>query len=148
MAANGYSIQLSSAGVATPMITLLLPLLISMSSGVGSLIMMSKQRDAELALSGIVGATPAQRIAMPILEAVIITITGAILGVMMAAIALGFLAIGFPAAGFIFAYSPNYLIFAMTLAVALLITVSATVLPTLRGLRMPESRMIARLVAE
>lgn len=67
---NGINVKLSSAGVATMMVTLLLPLLISMSSGVGSLIMMSKQRDAELALSGIVGTTPAQRVAMPILEAI------------------------------------------------------------------------------
>ncbi len=148
LAANGYDNKLSSSGAATLLVTLFLPLLISLSSGVGSLIMMSKQRDAELALSGIVGTTPAQRVAMPIMEALIITVTGTLLGLAMVAISIGFLSIGAPAAGFVFAFSPNYAMFLATLGVTTLITVVATLLPTLRSLRLAEPKVIARLVAE
>lgn len=148
LAANGYDNKLSSAGAATLLVTLFLPLLISLSSGVGSLIMMSKQRDAELALSGIVGTTPTQRLAMPIMEAIIITVTGTLLGLAMVAISVAFLAVSVPAAGFTFAFRPSWAMFAATLGATTLVTVAATLLPTLRSLRLPEPKVIARLVAE
>ncbi len=40
-------------------------LVVAISGGVGVLVMMSRQRDAELALSGAVGTTPAQRTLLP-----------------------------------------------------------------------------------
>lgn len=146
--ANGFDEKLSHAGPATLAISLGLPLLIALAGGVGSLVMMSKQRDAELALSGIVGTTPGQRLAMPLLEGVIITVTGAIMALVMVAVAVCFLAAGFPAAQFTFAFSPSYATFAVAFSVALAITVAATLLPTLPSLRKPEPRVIARLVAE
>jgi len=146
--ANGFDEKLSHAGPATLAISLGLPLLIALAGGVGSLVMMSKQRDAELALSGILGTTPGQRLAMPVLEGVIISVTGAIMSLVMVAIPVGFLAIGFPAARFAFAFSPSYLTFAIAFSLALAITVAATLLPTLASLRRPEPRVIARLVAE
>lgn len=48
---------------------------IAFSAGVGSLLMMSRQRDAELVLTGIVGGTPVQRVAIPLAEAFMITVT-------------------------------------------------------------------------
>jgi putative ABC transport system permease protein len=146
--ANGIDVELTGGGLASTLEFLGLPLAIALSGGVGSLVMMAKQRDAELALSGIVGTTPAQRLAMPVMEGVIIAVTGALLAVVMVAVSVGFMAVGFPAAGYEFGFSPPYAAFALAFLVATAITVSATLLPTLRSLRMPEPRVIARLVAE
>lgn len=148
MSANGYNAEFSATGAATMLTLLGLPLLISLSGGVGSIIMMSRQRDAELALLGIVGATPRQRLIMPALEAVIITVTGLIMALIMVGIAMGIIAIGFPAAGLSFALKLPLEAFTITLAVALVITLAATVLPTIRARQQAEPGVIARLVAE
>ncbi|MFV0460757.1 MAG: FtsX-like permease family protein [Actinomycetales bacterium] len=140
--------DMSTTGIGTLLSFLGLPLLVSMSGGVGSLIMMSKQRDAELALAGIVGATPAQRLCLPVLEGVIITVTGALLALVMVGISMGFLAVAVPAAGFPFIVEPHLLAFAGTFGVCLLVTLAATVGPTISSLRQPEPKVIARLVAE
>lgn len=148
LAASGFNIPLTGVGIGTFVIFLGLPLLIALSGGVGSLIMMSKQRDAELALSGIIGTTPAQRIAMPIMEGLIIAVTGAILSLVMVVVAIGYLAVGFSATEFTFAFSPSYLTFAAAFGITLLITVLATLVPTLPSSRTPEPRIIARLTAQ
>jgi len=148
IAATGDDTRLTAAGLSSTLVFLGSPLAIALAGGVGSLVMMSKQRDAELALTGIVGTTPAQRVAMPVLEGVIIAVTGALLAVVMVAVPIGFLAVGLPAAGFAFAFSPDYVAFALAFVVALAVTVAATLLPTLASLRRPEPRVIARLVAE
>lgn len=144
----GENVQLSGVGAASMLTFLGLPLLVALAGGVGSLIMMSKQRDAELALSGIVGTTPGQRMAMPVFEGVIIAVTGALLAVVMVVASVAFLAIALPAASFPFAFSPSYPTFAVALLVCVAITIAATLLPTLASLRQPEPRVIARLVAE
>lgn len=110
--------------------------------------MMSRQRDAELALSGIVGTTPGQRLAMPVLEGVVIAVTGALLSVVMVAVSVGIMAVGVPAVHLVFAFSPPWSVFAVGFLVCLAITVLATLLPTVASLRQPEPRVIARLVAE
>ena len=146
--ANGSTDELSGVGALTLLPLLGLPLLLALSGGVGSLIMMSKQRSAELALSGIVGATPAQRLLMPVQEGVVIAITGALLSLVMVAVSVGIMAVGVPAAGLVFAFSPPYAVFVVGFLVCTVITVAATLLPTLPTLRQPEPRVIARLVAE
>ena len=73
--ASGIEFHLVAAGWMTMLTLLGLPLLLSLAGGVGSPIMMSKQRDAELALLGVVGATPRQRVLIPLLEAVTIAAT-------------------------------------------------------------------------
>lgn len=148
LAANGYHEDMSNTGPAALLGLIGLPLAVALAGGVGSLVMMGKQRDAELALCGIVGATPAQRFAMPVLEGTIIAVTGAILALVMVATSIGFLAVSFPAAGFVFAFAPSWPTFAGALAVSWAITVAATVVPTLPALRRPEPKVIARLVAE
>jgi putative ABC transport system permease protein len=148
LVANGYDIEITATGPASLLIFLGLPLLIALSGGIGSLIMMSRQRDAELALLGIAGATPAQRVVVPLLEAVIITITATILGVLMAAAAVGVLALGLPAAGMTYAFVPPTAMFSAAVMVSLLINVIATVLPTLRALREVEPVVVGRLVAD
>ena len=87
--ASGFTRDLVGTGWRAMIVLLGLPLLVSLSGGVGSLIMMSKQRDAELALLGVVGATPRQRVLVPLLEAVIISVTATILGIVMSAGAVG-----------------------------------------------------------
>jgi len=146
--ANGDNVSIGGVGAKTMIPLLGLPLLLALSGGVGSLIMMSKQRDAELALSGIVGTTPGQRVLMPVLEGVVIAVTAALLSLVMVAVSVGVMAIGVPAAGLVFAFRPSYSVFAGGFGVCVLITVAATLLPTLASLRTPEPRVIARLVAE
>ena len=148
MAANGYNVQLEHVGAATFLVFLGMPLLIAITGGVGSLIMMSKQREAELALSGIVGTTPAQRVAMPVMEGLIITVTGLLLSVVMVGASVIVLLVGFPKAQLEFAMTPSYLVFIGSVVVTGLITVLATVLPTLRSLNQPEPKVVARLVAQ
>lgn len=148
LAANGFDIQLTGTGVGTFVIFLGLPLLIALSGGVGSLIMMSKQRDAELALSGIIGATPAQRIAMPIMEGLIIAVTGTLLALVMVVVAIGYLALGFASTEFTFAFTPSVGTFAAAFGICLAVTILATLVPTLASRRLPEPRVIARLAAE
>ncbi len=148
LAASGFDVQLTGVGPGTLVIFLGLPLLIALSGGVGSLVMMSKQREAELALSGIIGTTPAQRLAMPIMEGVIIAVTGALLGLVMVVVAIGYLAVGFSLTDFTFAFSPSFVVLAIAFGITLVITVSATLLPTLASWRKPEPRVIARLTAE
>ena len=146
--ANGGTEDLGGAGALDLLPILGLPLLLALSGGIGSLVMMSKQRNAELALSGIAGTTPRQRVLMPVLEGVVIAVTGALLALVMVAVSVGIMVIGVPAAGVVFAFSPSYAVFGLGLAVCVGITVAATLLPTLASLRQPEPRVIARLVAE
>lgn len=125
-----------------------LPLIISFAAGVASLIMMSKQRDAELALVAIVGATPAQRITAPLLEALIITVTAFLLSVIAIIPSTAFQAYALSAAGLPWTPVFPWEVFATIFVGGLVLTAMATVLPTLPSLRLPEPRVIARLVAE
>lgn len=125
-----------------------LVLMISIAGGLSSLVMMSRQRSAELALAGIVGATPRQQVLTGVFEAVIITVTATILGTVMALsgvliLYFGLDALGMPG-GFAFD-GPAYL---GTLVVCFLVTAAATTLPSLPSLRRPAPAVIARLVAE
>ena len=147
--ASGFTRDLVGTGWRAMIVLLGLPLLGSLSGGVGSLIMMSKQRDAELALLGVVGATPRQRVLVPLLEAVIISVTATILGFAMSVGAVGVLALGFPLTRkLVFAFNPPYGTFVGTVLVTFAITIAATVLPTLRARRMSEPAVIARLIAD
>lgn len=146
--ANGLDVDLSASGAATLLLFLGLPLAIALAGGVGSLIMMSRQRDAELALLGIVGATPRQRIIMPALEALIITVTALLMSLVMVAVAVGILVIGMPLAGYRFGVIVPWGMSSAVLSVALIITMAATVLPTLRAWQRAEPGVIARFVAE
>lgn len=140
--------QISGVGLGALISFLGLPLIVALSGGLGSLIMMGRQRDAELALSGIVGTTPAQRVAMTVLEGVIIAVTGTVLALVMVALSTVYLAVAFPAANLTFALNPSFGVLGLAFGFCLAITVAATVLPTLRSIGMPEPKVIARLVAE
>ncbi|MFT3971092.1 MAG: hypothetical protein QM695_12650 [Micropruina sp.] len=125
-----------------------LPLVIAFAGSVGSLLMMGKQRDAELALAGIAGATPAQRVAIPTLEAVIVTVTGALLSAVVIVPSLIFQAYSLNAAGLTYTLTMSVPLVLAALLGGVVITGLATVVPTLSAQRLPEPRVVARLVAE
>lgn len=147
-AAMGLDVRLEHIGADTFLVNLGLALGIALMGSVGSLFMMSKQREAELALLGIVGATPSQRSAAATMEAVIVTGTAAILGAVMVAAAFVHLGFASTSAGFPFALAVPVGPFLVALLVTGAITVGATLLPTLRSRSIPEPRVVARLVAE
>lgn len=148
LTANGFDIQLSAIGMATSFMWLGLPLFIALCGAVGSLVMMSRQRDAELALVGVVGATPSQRVLLPLLEAVIITVTGSLMGLTMVVASMGFLAAGLHAAGMVTAFPHNWFVAVAAIGVCLLVDIVGTVLPTLGALPRSEPQVVARLIAD
>lgn len=124
------------------------PLAIAFAGSIGALIMMGRQRDAELALLGVSGATPGHRAAVPVLEAVIITVSAALLSHGMILPTYAYQAVSLRAAGLTWRAEVPWGAAAATLLVCGAITVASTVLPTLPARRLPENRVIARLVAE
>ncbi|HHU08600.1 MAG TPA: ABC transporter permease [Intrasporangiaceae bacterium] len=133
---------------ATSMLTLIgLPLAVAVAGAVGNLVMMSRQRSAELALDGVIGATPRQQLLVPALEALIITLTASILGLIMSVIGGGMLAYGLsrvlPEATLAIPWG----LIGGSVLVCLVVVMAATVLPVLRSLREPAPKVIARLVA-
>ena len=147
-AANGVDVQLEHVGAETFLVNLGLPLAIAMCGSVGSLVMMSRQRSAELALLGIAGATVGQRSTAAALEALIMTGTAAILGFTMVATCLAHLAYATPSAGLGFALDIPFGPFLIALLVTGGVTVATTLLPTVSSQKLPEPRVIARLVAD
>ena len=122
--------------------------IIAFAGSVGGLIMMSRQRDAELALASIVGATPSQRVLMSLFEALLITVTGVLAGLLMAAMSVGFMtyAINLVLGVAVLAIPVGLLL--AVVGVCLVIAIAATVLPILPALNKPAPAVIARLVSE
>lgn len=147
LAANGYFSDLSGVGAETFLVSLGLPLLVAISGTVGALIMLAAQRDAELALLGIAGATPAQRLVIPAVESAILVVTSTVLGVGMVVLSISYLAIGIPAGGLDFALRPSWGSLLVTMLVVLAVVVVTTLVPTLRARRLPEPEVIDRLAA-
>lgn len=119
------------------------PVIIAFAAGIGSLIMMSKQRDTELALVAIVGATPRQRVAAPVLEALIITVTAFFLSVIAVVLSIGFQAYAFSAADLPWTAELPWGVLTAIFVGGFVLTTVATVLPTLPSLWLPEPRVIA-----
>lgn len=148
--ASGFAetVQLDKAGMGAFLSLLGPALAIALAGGVGNLFMMSKQRDAELALVGITGATPNQRRLLPVLEATILTVTAAIPAAAALGVMLGFLVVSFRAAGLVPGIDVPASAWLLGVGVTGLIMVAATFLPTLSALRLPEPRVVARLASE
>ena len=148
--ASGFeqTIQLDKAGMGAFLSLLGPALAIALAGGVGNLFMMSKQRDAELALVGITGATPNQRRLLPVLEAIILTVTAAIPATAALGVMMTFLVVSFQAAALVPGIAVPASAWIVGVGVTGLIMVEATFLPTLSALRLPEPRVVARLAAE
>ncbi|MFT4232443.1 MAG: hypothetical protein QM606_06685 [Leucobacter sp.] len=125
-------------------------LLISMSGGLSVVLMMSRQREAELALAGIVGATVRQQVLVTVFEGIIITVTATILGLVMMGVGMGVFAVGVTAADL---GVPTPVIvpwrdLAVIIVICAAVVVAATTLPVLRSLGRPSRQVIAQLAAE
>lgn len=124
-------------------ITIGLPLLVAVAGALGGLLMSGRQRDVDLAVAGIAGATPRQRLTQALFEAIIVAATGLLLGVLAAATGLLVTIIGLrnvlPVVEVQFPWAALLAIAAATGAVAIL----ATVLPALGTLRHPPHRTLA-----
>lgn len=140
--------DMGHGSITTVLVLLGFAFAISASGSVGNLFMMSRQRDAELALEGIIGATPAQRRVVPMLEALIVVVTGTVLAVVMAAVGAGFIEIVMQKMGLHYRTIVPWGSFAAATGISLLIAVATTTLPSLRSINQPAPRVIARLVAE
>ena len=143
-------VERTSEYVSLPNMLVMLGLacLIGVAGSVGNLLMMSRQRDAELALAGVAGATPGQRVAFLVLEGVIVTVTAALLAAAMVGVGIAFVVVGLtvllPVAAVVFPFTE----FAWVAGACLLIVMAAITLPSLPPLRQPPSRVVARLVAD
>ncbi|WP_232548422.1 FtsX-like permease family protein [Propioniciclava soli] len=148
VASGGGFAELSTPAIADLAALFGLPLAIAFSSGIGSLVMMGRQRDAELALLGIVGGTPAQRSWIPVWEAVIITVNAALLSLIVTVPSLIYTWFAITAAGATFVLVVQPWLVALLVGGGIVGTALTTVLPTLPAQRLPEPRVVARLVGE
>lgn len=121
--------------------------MIALAGGVGNLLMMGRQRDAELALAGISGATEDQQRAIVGFEGLIVGGTAVILGLIMAAYAVIYATVAFV----LFAepvFAINLVEVGIVIVGALGLCVLATMLPALPTLRQPPQKVVARLIAD
>ena len=124
-----------------------LPLAIAVAGSVGNLVMMSHQRNADLAFAGVVGATPRQQLLVPVFEALMLTVTASILGLVMALGGACLLRYGL---GILLPHaqlSVPWALLGWTVLGCLVVVTSATVLPVLRSLQHTAPRVIAHHVA-
>lgn len=140
-------IVLEGSSVTTLVTIIGLALAVAIAGSVGNLVMMSRQRAAELALDGVIGATPRQQVMVPVLEAVIVSVTAVLLGLAMSAVGAGLLAFGLAATVPGAQMAMPWAVLGVSAAVCTVVVVLATVLPVLRTLREPAPRVISRLVA-
>lgn len=148
IAARRLDFQLDGVSAAALAILIALPLMVSIAGGVGALWMMAAQRDADLALASIAGATTGQRIAIAALEGVVITVTAVIQGLIMSAVGLAMLLTGMARAGWPAPLRVPLADLAGVVMVTGAVIVLAVTLPALASLRRPPHRVVARLVAE
>ncbi|WP_420175910.1 FtsX-like permease family protein [Luteococcus sp. OSA5] len=137
------------AGTDLPGLLLVLgaPLAISVAGGLSALLMMARQRTAELALDEILGATPAQRVQVPVLEATIVTVTAFLQALVVTLVVAAFMRLALPLVLPTFKVVLPTQTMVWVSLVIWLATTACTVLPTLGSLRTPPPRVIARLVA-
>ncbi len=148
VAAGQGSDGMSGSSLHNLLVLIGLPILVSISGAVGSLVMMTRQREAELALDGVLGATPNQQASIPVLEALIIIGTATLLSAFMVGIMLVAAAIALPTLIGAFAVSVPLGVLGVVVLACALVVVAATTLPTLGSLRQPAPKVIARLVAD
>lgn len=124
------------------------PIVVALSGAVGNLVMMARARSAELAMGAIVGATPRQLLLVGFFESVIMTVTAALLGVVMTLASLTFCFFALPTLGATLVISVPWGTLGMVTLVCWLAVLVATVLPSASSLLQPPQRVVARLVAD
>ncbi len=146
--ANPGEVGDTRSSLGTMMTILGLPFLVSLSGAVGNLIMMARQRDAEMALASIAGGTPDQQRGALILEGVIVGVTGMILGLVMVVVAMVYTYVGLMLYLPIAAVAVPWGSMALVVVVCLAVCVLATLLPSIPALRLPPQKVVARLIAD
>ena len=145
---NGTERDVVVSDWATLLVFLGLPLFVAFSGAVSSLIIAARQRDAELALLGMIGATPGQRLAMPAIEGLLLTVTGPLLAAVMWLVSAGALIAGINLAGSAVGPPTNPWVFVISFGGSLIPIVATIVLPTLRARELSEPEVLAGLVAD
>lgn len=138
----------SGTDLGTMMILLGLAFLISLSGAVGNLLMMSRQRDAELALAGLSGATEPQQRWIVGFEGMIIAGTATLLGLVMAVLTSLYLNAAFLVFYDTSAWAISWVEAVIVIVGVLVLCVATTVLPSLPTLRQPPQKVVARLIAD
>lgn len=139
---------LDNASIVSLLLLIALILIISVAGGVSVVLMMSRQRESELALAGIVGATTRQQVLVPVLEGVIITVTATILAVIMTAIGVAVFVSGLTALGLPVPVVFPWTAFAIIVGISAAVVIASTTLPVLPSLRKPARQVVAQLAAE
>lgn len=139
---------LEQAGMSTLLVFVGLVLLVAIAGGVSVVLMMSRQREAELALAGVVGATPRQQVLMSVFEGLVITGTAMVLGLVMTAVGMVVFVVGMGALGLAAPVAIPWQVLAVVVAICALIIVAATTLPVLPSLRRSARTVVAQLAAE
>lgn len=134
--------------LASMLVLIGLVLIVAVSGGVSVVLMMSKQREADLALAGIVGATTAQQVLVTVLEGVIITVTATILGIVMTVVGMTVFITGLAGIGLHAPVVVPWTDFALVTAICATVVIAATTLPVLPSLSRPARQVAAQLAAE
>lgn len=139
---------IGNASVASFIVLIGLILLVSISGGVSVLLMMSRQREAELALAGVVGATTVQQVLITVFEGVIITVTATILGVVMMSVGMTIFIAGLSVLDLPVNFIMPWNALLAVIVLCGIIVVASTTLPVLRSLQRPARQVVAQLAAE
>lgn len=142
-----YGLEEESETLSGIVLLIGLAFIIALAGAIGNLLMMGRQRDAELALAGIGGATEDQQRAMVAFEGLIVGVTAVILGLIMAGWAIVYTVVALtmyaePAFGIDWVQTLIVIVGALGLCVL------ATMLPALPTLRQPPQKVVARLIAD
>lgn len=139
---------LSGATMLSLLILIALFMIISVAGGVAVVLMMSRQRESELALVGVIGATTRQQVLVSALEGVILTVTAVILAAVMTAVGTAVFVSGVTALDLPMPVVVPWSELAVVLAICAAIVIAATTLPVLPSLRKPARQVVAQLAAE
>ncbi len=140
--------QMAGGSLGALLMVLGLTLLVSLSGAVGNLVMMARQRDAEVALVGISGATPGQQTSLLVLEGGIVAVSGILMGLVMVVTSSAYVYVG------LVLYAPIALVrvpwfeMGVVMLACVLLCVLTTTLPSLPSLRQPPQKVVARLIAD
>lgn len=145
--AMGDDAELSGTDLRGLLLVLGAPLSISIAGALSALLMMARQRQAELALDEILGATPAQRVLVPTLEATIVTVTALVQALALTLVVAVYMRLALPLVLPQFRVVLPWATMGWGTLVIWLATAVCTVAPTLPTANVPAPRVVSRHIA-